>query len=55
MLVAYAHDIEALRSGVYVMSDQERAEVLEGLAEAERGEFATDEELQSLRKRYGAA
>lgn len=38
-LVAYAREIEARRQGVYVLSDEERAAIEEGLAEADRGEL----------------
>jgi predicted transcriptional regulator len=53
MLAEYAREIEAQRTGVYVMTDEERAAVAEGLAQADRGEFATDEEVRELRKRLG--
>jgi hypothetical protein len=43
-LVAYAREIEARRTGVYVLSDEERAAIEEGLAEIERGEVLTIEE-----------
>jgi len=39
-LVEAAREIEAVRSGIYVMTPDEEAAVDEGLAEAERGEFA---------------
>jgi predicted transcriptional regulator len=42
-LAEYAREIEARRSGVYTMSDDERAAVRQGLAEADRGEFVSDE------------
>jgi hypothetical protein len=48
-LAEYAREIEARRTGVYVMSDDER-----GLAQADRGEFASDEEMAALRQRFGA-
>lgn len=38
-LIAYAREIEARRSGVYVLSDDERAAIDEALAEADRGEL----------------
>jgi DNA-binding protein H-NS len=41
-LAAFAREIETRRSGVYVMSDAERAAVREGLAQADRGEFVPD-------------
>lgn len=55
-LAAYARELEAERSGgVYVMTAEERAAVAEGLAQAKRGEFATDDDLRTLRKRFGTA
>jgi hypothetical protein len=42
-LAEYAREIEARRTGVYSMSDDERAAVGKGLAEADRGEFVPDE------------
>lgn len=38
-LIAFAREIEARRTGVYVLSDDERAAIEEGLAEADRGEL----------------
>lgn len=52
-LVAIAYAIEDKRKGVYILSDEEREAVEEGLAQAERGEFATDEELEADRRRFG--
>jgi len=53
-LIAYAREIEARRSGVYVLSDDERAAIDEALAEADRGEFATDEEVAAVFNRFRA-
>ena len=53
-LVAYAREIEARRRGVYVLDDDERAAIEDGLAQADRGEFATDEEVAATFKRYNA-
>lgn len=53
-LFEYAREIEARRTGVYIRSDDERAAIEEGLAEADRGNFATDEEVEALFKRFGA-
>ena len=39
--------------GVYHLTDTERAEVRAGLAEIERGEIATDEEVRAVYKRIG--
>ena len=54
-LVEIAREIEAQRTGVYVMTDAERAAVREGLAQADRGEFVSDEEMESFWKRHGVA
>jgi hypothetical protein len=42
-LAEYAREIEARRTGVYTMSDDERVAVRKGLGEADRGEFAPNE------------
>lgn len=52
-LAAYAREIEGRRTGVYVLSDDEREAIQEGIAQADRGEFATDEELAADRRRFG--
>jgi hypothetical protein len=44
-LAEYAREIEARRTGVYTMSDDERAAVRRGLAEADRGEFVRAKSL----------
>ena len=49
-----AREIVAARTGVYDLTPQEEAAVAEGLAQADRGEFASDEEIAALWKRYGA-
>jgi len=48
----YALALERLGADVYILSDEERADLEEGIAEAERGEFATDEEMAALFNRY---
>jgi hypothetical protein len=50
----YARVIEARRTGVYVMSDDERAAVMRGLEQARRGQFVSDEEVEAFWKRCGA-
>jgi hypothetical protein len=50
-LAEYAREIEARRTGIYTMSDDERAAVRLGLAEADRGEFVPDEVLAESDKR----
>jgi len=42
-----------MRTGVYAMSPAEEAAVAEGLAQAERGEFAGDARIAELWKRAG--
>ncbi len=54
-LAEYAREIQAERDGVYVMTDDERAAVNEGLAQAERGEFVSDAEMLAFWKRRGIA
>ena len=44
--------IEARQSGVYQLSDDERAAVQRGLEEARQGKFATDEEVEAVFNRY---
>jgi len=51
-LVELAREIEARRSGVYVMSDEERVAVQEGLDQARRGEFVPDDEMNAFWKKY---
>jgi predicted transcriptional regulator len=36
------------------MDEETRAAIREGLAQARRGEFVSDEEIEALWKRYGA-
>jgi predicted transcriptional regulator len=45
-------DIETKYFGVYKLSAEERAAVLAAKAQAERGEFASDEEVAALFNRY---
>jgi hypothetical protein len=42
-LAEYAREIEARRTGVYRMSDDERAAVSQGMAEADQGKFVADD------------
>jgi len=44
--------IEARQSGIYHLSDDERAAVRRGLEEARQGKFATDEEVEAVFSRY---
>jgi len=50
-LAELAREIEARRTGVYVLSDAERA----AIAEARRGAFASDDEAAAFWKRHGIA
>ena len=52
-LAEYAREIEARRTGIYTMSDDERLAVGKGLAEADRGEFIADELVAEADKRHG--
>lgn len=52
-LAEAAREIEAERCGVYVLSPEEDAAVDEGLAQADRGDFASDSEVAALWRRYG--
>ena len=45
--------IAAAGSDLFIIPDDHRAAVLEGLAQAARGEFATDEEMAALWKKCG--
>jgi predicted transcriptional regulator len=45
--------IVAAGSGLFVIPEDHRVDVLEGLAEVERGEFASDDEMAELWKKCG--
>jgi predicted transcriptional regulator len=47
--------MEEQDTDVYELSDEEEAEIKLALEEAERGEFATDEEMKALFDRYRGA
>jgi predicted transcriptional regulator len=44
--------LEAEPDDVYVLSEEERADVEAGLEEARQGKFASDEEVKALFDRY---
>ncbi len=44
-LITYARGIEARQSDVYMLSHAERTAAEEGIAEADAGEFASNQEL----------
>jgi predicted transcriptional regulator len=48
-----AREIEARRTGVYVINDAEWADLQESLREADRGEFVSDEIVEQANKRHG--
>jgi len=52
-LVEVAREILARRIGVYLMNDEEREAVGEGLDQARRGEFVPDDEMESFWKQIG--
>ena len=45
--------LHALATDPYKLSDEEYADLEEALAEARRGEFATDAEMAAMFRRYG--
>jgi hypothetical protein len=47
-LVAVARLIESRRTGVYRLSDDERAAVRKGVDAARRGDFAPDDEIEAF-------
>jgi hypothetical protein len=47
-LLEAACEIEAARTGVYVLTREEEQAVADGLAEADRGEFASEAEIAEL-------
>ncbi|RNJ48493.1 hypothetical protein [Methylocystis hirsuta] len=53
-LAEAVREIEAARAGHYAMTPEEEAAVLEGLTEAERGDFAPVEEMAALWKKFMA-
>jgi hypothetical protein len=48
-----AREIEARRAGVYVLSDEEWAELQDGIAQADRREFVSDDVVAEADKRHG--
>jgi predicted transcriptional regulator len=47
-LAEIAREIESRRSGVYRLSDDERASVRAGMDDARRGDFASEEEIEAF-------
>jgi predicted transcriptional regulator len=54
-LADVARLIEARRTGVYRLSDEERVAVREGMAAARRGEFAPDDEMEKFYRLHRSA
>ncbi len=52
-LADVAREIEARRTGLYVMTDDEKAAVDEGLEQIRRGDFVSEKEMQPFWKRFG--
>ena len=52
-LADYAREIQARRTGVYRISDEEWASLQKGLAQADRGELVADEVVEEADKRHG--
>ena len=50
-LAEVAREIEARRTGVYVLNDGERA----AIADARKGEFASEQDVAAFWKRHGIA
>jgi predicted transcriptional regulator len=46
-------DVAAADLSPYQLTEEERAAVEEGVAQAERGEFASDEDVAALWQRFG--
>jgi predicted transcriptional regulator len=53
-LAQFADEIEADRLGPYEMTPEEEAAVNEGIAQADRGEFASEEEVAAIFRRFRA-
>jgi hypothetical protein len=52
-LAELAREIEARRTGVYELDDEEEAAIREGLAELDRGEWVNEEEMKAFWRRCG--
>ncbi len=51
-LAEYAREIQARRTGIYIMSDEERVAVRRGVAQADGGEFVSDKVVKEADKRH---
>jgi predicted transcriptional regulator len=52
-LAEIAREIEARRSGMYEPTPEEAAAIREGIAELDRGEWVTEDEMRTFWKRCG--
>ena len=52
-LEQFVREMEARRADLFRLTDDERAAIREGLAQADRGEFVPDEEIAEMNKRHG--
>ena len=52
-LAEFAREIQARRTGIYRISEEEWAGMQQGLREADRGEFVSDAILVEADKRHG--
>ena len=50
-LAEYAREIRGRRTGVYQLSEDERAGIERGLADLRAGRFATDEQIAAIFQR----
>jgi len=54
-LAEYAREIRGRRTGVYQLSEDERAGVERGMADMRAGRFATDEQIAAIFQRARSA
>jgi hypothetical protein len=52
-LAEVAREIEARRSGVYEPAPEEEAAIRQGIAELDRGEWVSEEDMRAFWKRCG--
>ena len=52
-LAQYAREIEARRRGLYLVDEEEEAAIRRGLAELDRGEWVSEEEMRAFWKHCG--
>ena len=47
-LADFIREVESRRTGIYRLSEDERAAIQEGMEDARRGNFATEEEIEAF-------